>query len=307
MSGGAFLGTTPFAATVLDRLAASDFRPSLVVTLPDRRRGRGRREEPSAVAERAGDLGIELLKSEDVNADADRERIISATEGVGWSSICAFGQLIREPLLSEAPMLNVHPSLLPRWRGAAPIERSLMAGDWQTGVSVMKLVAGLDSGPVALVETTPIGEEEDFGGLSGRLAEIGGDLLARALDLAMQDSIVWAEQDDSEATYAEKIKPSERQLDPTRSAAQCHHLVRALTPHIGAWVGLLDGGRLGVTESRLDRSNAPDPGSLVEDSGRLLLGCADCALELTKVKPEGRSEMDAASYLRGYGVPSSAT
>lgn len=307
MSGGAFLGTTPFAATVLDRLAASDFRPSLVVTLPDRRRGRGRREEPSAVAERAGELGLELLKSEDVNADSDRERIVAATDGVGWASICAFGQLIREPLLSEAPMLNVHPSLLPKWRGAAPIERSLMAGDRETGVSVMKLVAGLDSGPVALVETTPIGEEEDFGELSARLAGIGGELLTRALDQAVRGSITWAEQDDSEATYAEKVEPFERQLDPNRTAAECHDLVRALTPHIGAWVELPDGGRLGVTGSRLDPGNAPDPGSLIEDSGRLLLGCADCALELITVKPEGRSEMDAASYLRGYGPPTSGT
>ena len=263
--------------------------------------------EPSAVAVRAGDLGLELLKSEDVNADADRERIVAATEGVGWASICAFGQLIREPLLSEAPMLNVHPSLLPKWRGAAPIERSLMAGDRETGVSVMKLVAGLDSGPVALVETTPIGEEEDFGELSGRLAGIGGDLLARALDLAVRESIVWVEQDDSEATYAEKVESPERQLDPTRSAAECHDLVRALTPHIGAWVGLEGNTRLGVTGSRLDPSTSPSPGTFVDESGRLLLGCADCALELTTVKPEGRSEMDAASYLRGYGVPSSAT
>lgn len=182
-----------------------------------------------------------------------------------------------------------------------------MAGDRETGVSVMKLVAGLDSGPVALVETTPIGGEEDFGELSGRLAGIGGDLLPQALDLAVRDSIVWVEQDDSEATYAEKVEPSERQLDPTRTAAECHDLVRALTPHIGAWVGLEGGTRLGVTGSRLDPSNALDPGSLVEDSGRLLLGCADCALELTRVKPEGRSEMDAASYLRGYGPPTPAT
>ncbi len=302
MSGGAFLGTSGFAARVLDRLAGSDHRPSLVVTLPDRRQGRGRRTVASPVAERAGELGIELLKSENVNDDADRTRIVEASGPSGWASICAFGQLIREPLLSEAPMLNVHPSLLPRWRGAAPIERAIMAGDRETGVCVMKLVAGLDSGPVALRESTGIGSEEDFGELSSRLADLGGELLVRALDLAATDGIEWQEQDDDLATYAEKIERSERELDPSRTAVECHDLVRALTPHIGAWVGIGE-GRLGVVESRVETDSVPSPGSFAEESGRLLLGCSDCALELIRVKPEGRGEMDAAAYLRGYGLP----
>jgi len=302
LSGGAFLGTTEFAALVLDRLAESDHRPSLVVTLPDRRKGRGRREVESPVARRAGELGIELLKSEDVNEEGDRARIVAASGPSGWASICAFGQLIREPLLSEAPMLNVHPSLLPRWRGAAPIERAIMAGDRETGVSVMRLVAGLDSGPVALVEKTAIDPQEDFGLLSGRLAGIGGELLVAAFDQAADGRIEWQEQDDDRATYAEKIERAEREIDPSRTAAECHDLVRALTPHIGAWVGLGE-ERLGVVGSRVEPELTPPPGSFFEESGRLLLGCTDCALELTMVRPEGRSEMDAASYLRGYGLP----
>jgi methionyl-tRNA formyltransferase len=302
LSGGAFLGTSDFAARVLDRLAASGHRPSLVVTLPDRRKGRGRREVESPVAARATELGIEVLKSDDVNRDSDRERIVAASESAGWASICAFGQLIREPLLSDAPMLNVHPSLLPRWRGAAPIERAIMAGDDETGVCVMRLVAGLDSGPVALVESTPIGPGEDFGQLSSRLAGIGGDLLVRALDLAAGERIEWREQDDDEATYAEKIERSEREIDPGRTAVECHDLVRALTPHIGAWVQAGD-GRLGVAETRVEPEVQVPVGAFAEDSGRLLLGCSDAALELLTVRPEGRSEMDAASFIRGYGLP----
>ncbi len=302
MSGGPFLGTSGFAARVLDRLAGSDHRPSLVVTLPDRRQGRGRREVESPVAARAGELGIEVLKSEDVNGVPDRDRIVAASRDSGWASICAFGQLIREPLLSEAPMLNVHPSLLPRWRGAAPIERAIMAGDEETGVCVMKLVAGLDSGPVALTETTGIGPDEDFGELSARLADLGGELLVRALDLAANDGIEWQEQDDARATYAEKIERAEREVDPGQTAAQCHDRVRALTPHIGAWVEVGE-GRLGVVETRVEPEASPDAGSFAEREGRLLLGCSDCALELTRVKPEGRSDMDAAAYLRGYGLP----
>lgn len=302
MSGGPFLGTSGFAARVLDRLAGSVHRPSLVVTLPDRRQGRGRREVESPVAARAVELGIEVLKSEDVNGDRDRDRIVAASRDSGWASICAFGQLIREPLLSEAPMLNVHPSLLPRWRGAAPIERAIMAGDRETGVCVMKLVAGLDSGPVALVEPTGIGPEEDFGELSSRLADLGGELLVRSLDLAATDGIEWQEQDDSLATYAEKIERAEREVDPGQTAAQCHDRVRALTPHIGAWVQAGE-GRLGVGLTRVEPEASLEAGTFAEREGKLLLGCSDCALELIEVKPEGRSGMDAAAYLRGYGLP----
>ena len=166
----AYLGTSDFAATVLRRLAASPHRPSLVVTPPDRRQGRGRKVSPPPAAHTAQELGLDLLQAENVNEPDALARIRAAQpEAV---LVCAFGQLIREPLLSDYPLLNVHPSLLPRWRGAAPIERAMMAGDETTGVCVMRLTAGLDSGPVALREETPIDPGEDFGALSARLAEL---------------------------------------------------------------------------------------------------------------------------------------
>ncbi|MDQ3241023.1 MAG: methionyl-tRNA formyltransferase, partial [Actinomycetota bacterium] len=143
-----YLGTSPFAATVLERLARSQHRPALVITRPDRPRGRGRRLAPPPVAEAARALGIELAQPADVNAPEARERIAAAEPEV--VAICAFGALIREPLLSEYEMLNVHPSLLPRWRGAAPIERAIEAGDAVTGVSIMRPVAAMDAGPVCL-------------------------------------------------------------------------------------------------------------------------------------------------------------
>ena len=301
MSGAAFLGTSEFAATVLELLSEGGHPPGLVVTLPDRRRGRGRRELPSPVAERAAELGIEVLKSADVNAPADRERI--AARGGRWSSICAFGQLIREPLLSEVPMLNVHPSLLPRWRGAAPIERAIMAGDRRTGVSVMRLVAGLDSGPVAMSEETAIQPDEDFGALSGRLAEIGGRLLAEAHAAAEADRIEWTEQDESAATYAEKIEPAERRIDPRSSAASIHDRVRALTPHIGAWLDLADGGRIGVRAVTPLAGLELYPGEFEPEGRELVMGCGEGALRLDLVQPPGKKAMDGAAYLRGYGRP----
>lgn len=308
MSKGAFLGTSAFAATVLEILAGTACRPGLVVTLPDRRRGRGRKELPSPVAERADELGIDVLKSGDVNAPEDRERIAGA--GGDWASICAFGQLIREPLLSEVPMLNVHPSLLPRWRGAAPIERAIMAGDRQTGVSVMKLVADLDAGPVAMVEPTPIGPDEDFGALSGRLAEIGGRLLAEALAAAADGLIEWTDQDDGSATYAEKIDPEERRIDPSWSAASIHNRVRALTPHVGAWIGLEGGDRLGVRAVTPLDDRGLNPGEVESDTGagagELVIGCGGGGIRLDLVQPPGKKVMEGAAYLRGHGPPSIA-
>ncbi|HEV2727012.1 MAG TPA: methionyl-tRNA formyltransferase, partial [Solirubrobacterales bacterium] len=230
----AYLGTSDFAATVLRRLADSPHRPALVVTPPDRRQGRGRKVKPPPAALAAQELELELLQAENVNDDAALERIRAARpEAV---VVCAFGQLIREPLLSEFPMLNIHPSRLPRWRGAAPIERAIMAQDEATGVCVMRLTAGLDSGPVALREEVAIDPEEDFESLSARLAELGGNLLVRALDLQAEGALEFVEQDEDGVTYAEKIEPGERRLDPARPAPELAAKVRALTPHVGAYL-----------------------------------------------------------------------
>src|SRR5438270_2457860 len=174
-----FLGTAAFAVPVLRRLAASDHRPALVVTRPDRPRGRGRRVAPPPVAEAAGELGIAVTQPASVNDDEARERIASARPDT--VCVCAFGGLIKEPLLSSYPMLNVHPSLLPRWRGAAPIERAIIAGDERTGVSIMRVTAGLDSGPVCAQESVAVGADDTYGTLAGRLSELGGRLRVATL------------------------------------------------------------------------------------------------------------------------------
>ncbi len=295
-----YLGTSEFAATVLRRLAESRHRPLLVVTPPDRRQGRGRRTAPPPAAAVATELGIELLQAENVNAAGALERIRAARpEAV---AVCAFGQLIREPLLSEWPLLNVHPSLLPRWRGAAPIERAIMAGDERTGVSIMRVTAGLDSGPVALREEMPIGPEDDFESLSGKLAALGGELLVEGLEGEERGTIAFAEQADGEATYAEKIEAPERRLDPARPAVELARTVRALTPHVGAYLEAGDGGRLGVRLARAVDVSVKQ-GGLKAEWGALLLGCCRGALRLEVVQPPGGKPMPADAYLRGHPVP----
>ena len=247
-----FLGTSEFAATVLERLAASDHRPALVLSRPGRPQGRGRRMAAPPVAARARALGIALEQPDSVNAPPGAARLAEAQPDV--LVIGAFGALIKEPLLSEHELLNVHPSLLPRWRGAGSIERAIMAGDECTGVSIMRLTAGLDSGPVCLTAAEPIAPDDTYGSLATRLQEIGGALLVRTLDLiAAAERPPFAEQSEAGVSYAEKIGPEDRLLDPGRPAGELERVVRALQPHIGARVALADGTLLGVLRSASPR------------------------------------------------------
>jgi methionyl-tRNA formyltransferase len=291
-----FLGTSDFAVAVLERLAQSAHRPALVVTRPDRPRGRGRRLAPPPAAEAARELGIELIQPASVNDPEAGERIAAANpEAV---AIAEYGGLIKEPLLSSYEMLNVHPSLLPRWRGAAPIERALMAGDAATGVSIMRPTAELDAGPVFLQAEEPVTPDDDYGSLSARLADRGGELLVTALD-ERPDA---REQAPDGVTYADKIDPADRWLDPGRPAAELERTVRALNPHVGAYVELPGGERLGVRRTAPAGAGGPEPGELAERDGALFYGAADGALELLEVQPAGKRPMDAGSYLRGHSV-----
>ena len=274
----AFLGTTAFAAGILTRLAGSAHRPVLVVTRPDRPAGRGRKLTAPPVADAARALGLALSQPESVNAGDARAQIAAAAPDV--VVVCAFGALITEPLLSDHPILNVHPSLLPRWRGAAPVERAIMAGDAETGVCIMQLTAGLDAGPVCLRGVEPIGPEDTYGSLAPRLEQLGADLLLEALD-AGEAGWEWEEQPEDGLRYAEKIGPQDRTLDPATPAAVQDRLVRALSPHIGARLALADGSFLGVRRAR------PAP---------------DGTLELLEVQPQGGRAMPYADYVRGRGA-----
>jgi methionyl-tRNA formyltransferase len=304
-----FLGTSEFAAALLTRLVGErgqpdSYAPTLVLTRPDRPAGRGRKLASPPVAETARAFGLGLAQPESVNEPAVRELIADLAPDV--LLVCAFGALVKEPLLSDYEMLNVHPSLLPRWRGAAPIERAIMAGDERTGVCIMRLTAGLDSGPVCLSASEPIHIDDTFGSLAGRLERTGGDLLLSALgSLDRGEALAFAEQDERHVTYAEKIGPKDRLLDPRHPAIELERVVRALSPHIGTRVALSDGTLLGVRRAAPAMFSATDATEGVHTrDGRLFLDCAEGALELLEVQPPGKRPMAAEAFLRGHGLPS---
>jgi len=282
-----YIGSSAFALAVMD---AAGLEPELVITRPPAPRGRGRRVEPTPLAAAARERGITVREPERLEELAGELDALAPE----LLCLCAYGALVREPLLSGYEILNVHPSLLPRWRGAAPIERAIMAGDERTGVSLMRLVAELDAGPVCASGSLAITPDDDAGTLAGRLAELAGALLRAALPGPRR----YAEQDGAFATYAEKITAADRILDPTRPAAALERTVRALRPQIGA--RLSDG--LGVIRAALAPAPAPElaPGELRAQGGRLWFGASPGALELEVVQPPGKRPMDAAAYLRGH-------
>ena len=275
-----YLGTSDFAAAVLRAIGEGPYRPALVVTRPDAAKGRGRKLSPPPVAIAANELGIELDQPSSVNDENARARIAAINPDA--VVLCAFGALVKEPLLSDFEILNIHPSLLPRWRGAAPVERAIMAGDDRSGVSIMRLVAALDAGPVYAQATEPIRADDTYGSLAPRLQQRSVELLTQVLDTRPEPT----PQPDNGVTYAEKITAEDRTLDLDRPAIENERIVRALHPHIGARIALPSGDYLGVHEAR---------------------ATPDGELELLIVQPPGGRPMPYADYLRGHPpVPGAA-
>ncbi len=258
----AVAATAPLGADVLERLA-ENHDIAYLLTRPDRPRGRGRRVAPTPAKEVAERLGIEVRQPErlDDAFDPEVDTVVAA----------AYGLLIPEPVLERALWLNVHPSLLPRWRGAAPIERALMAGDTETGVSIIKLVPELDAGPIAAQRAFPLGEEDDFGTVSARAGELAAELLEQVLT-----EPELTPQPEEGLTYAAKIGPEDRELDWSRPPQELLNRIRALSPHIGAR-GELHGRPVTVWRARIE----------------------DGQLVPVEVQAEGRRRMSYDEFLRG--------
>jgi methionyl-tRNA formyltransferase len=263
----AVAATAPFGGAVLEGLAARH-EIEFLITRPDRRQGRGRKKAPPPAKEVAKRLGIPVEQPERLTVFPGDARVVV---------VAAYGVLVPEKLLAERLWLNVHPSLLPRWRGAAPVERAIMAGDRETGVTIHKTTADLDAGPIAAQRRIPIGPEDDAGIVFDRAASLAIDLLDEVFA-----EPTFVPQPDG-ATYAEKIAAADREIDWSRTPEEIVNQVRALSPHIGARA-LVAGRRLLVWRVRPARED-----SVLVEGG----------VEVLEVQPEGRKRMTAEEYLRG--------
>jgi methionyl-tRNA formyltransferase len=288
-----FFGTPAEGAVVLDALVAAGHVVDSVVTRADKRRARRGQPEPSPVRVAAERLGLTVRTPARSGDIADELRTSDADLGV----VVAYGQILPVAVLEAFPLglVNLHFSLLPRWRGAAPVERAILAGDAETGVAVMRLEEGLDTGPVFASARTPIDPDETAGELRARLVDLGTTLLLDALpNIATNEP----EPQHGDPTYAEKLEVGEFLLDPRRPAHALHRIVRAGNPRPGAWLHV-GGRRLKILRAKPDPDASGQPGE-IDERARLMTG--DGALALLEVQPEGRRAMPGTDWRRGLAT-----
>ena len=298
----AFMGTPDFAVRALAELVAAGHEIVAVYSQPPKPRGRGQQLTPSPVHAFAQGLGLEVrtpvsMKAPEAIADFQALDLDAAV-------VVAYGQILKREVL-EAPRLgcfNLHASLLPRWRGAAPIQRAIMAGDPVTGVQVMRMSEGLDEGPVILSEITPIEWDDTAGTLTDRLAIIGASLLPRALAAIERGGATETPQE-GEPTYAKKITPEEARIDWTRTGPEVDRHIRGLSPFPGAWFEAPSPKgpvRVKALMSQVSPAAGRD-GEVIDDG--LLVACGEGAVRLTRVQREGKGPQDAEDFLRGFPLP----
>ena len=292
----AYAGSPAAAVAPLRALDASEHDVRLVITQPDRRRGRRGTPTPTPVGEAALDMGLPVMRPDTINAD----EVIAEIEAADIEAlvVVAFGQILRDGVLSRWPCINVHFSLLPAYRGAAPVERAIIDGVPETGVTIMMMDAGLDTGPMLVAGSTPIGADETGGALTDRLSHLGASLLVDALGGIAAGELTARPQPGDGVSLAPKIEAADRVVDPMRPAPEVARRIRALAPHIGS-TAVIDAQPFKVWEAV--ESSTPTPaGRLMADGDRLLLGCASGAIEVRVLQPPGKGRMAAADFLRGW-------
>ena len=301
-----FMGTPDFAVPTLTEIVAAGHEVVAVYTRAPKPAGRGQAERKSPVHVAAEGFGIPVRTPKSLRNDDEQAAFAALDADVGV--IAAYGLILPKPIL-EAPRLgclNLHGSLLPRWRGAAPIQRAVLAGDTRTGVMVMQMDEGLDTGPVGLVDEMPIGPDMTTGELHDRMMRVGADLMGRALAALERGSLTFTPQAEDGVTYAKKIEKAESRIDWSKPAAEVHNLIRGMSPFPGAWFELELGGvatRVKALRSTLAEGSGA-PGTILSD---LTIACGEGAVRLLSVQREGKAAMDAATFMRGAVLPERAS
>ncbi|MEW2912541.1 methionyl-tRNA formyltransferase [Leisingera sp. JC11] len=292
-----FMGTPDFSVPVLDALVEAGHEIAAVYCQPPRPAGRGKKDRPTPVHARAAALGLEVRHPVSLKGAEEQEAFTALNADV--AVVVAYGLILPQAVL-DAPAhgcLNIHASLLPRWRGAAPIHRAIMAGDAETGVCIMQMEAGLDTGPVLLREATAIGAEETTAQLHDRLSGMGAGLIVEAL--RRLPGLTPEVQPEEGVTYAEKIDKAEAQIDWSRPAAEVDRKIRGLSPFPGAWCEI-EGQRVKLLASRIAEGQGV-PGEVVDDA--LTVACGTGAVQLLRLQRAGKSAQDPDVFLRGFPVP----
>lgn len=297
-----FMGTPDFSVPALRALVGAGHDVAAVYTQPPRPAGRGMALRKSPVHDAAEDLGLPVRVPETLKSPAEQSRFASLEADA--AVVVAYGLVLPAMVLNATRrgLYNIHASLLPRWRGAAPINRAIMAGDAESGVSIMRVTEGLDEGPVCLIERVPIGKDMTAGELHDELSGAGAGAIVEALAALEAGTLQCLAQDDAHATYAAKIKNAETRIDWDAPAAAVHNHIRGLSPYPGAWFEMDQGGkreRVKVMGSTL--ADGEGPAGIVLDD-RLTVACADGALRLTKVQRAGKTPMLAEAFLRGVDL-----
>lgn len=295
-----FCGSPPFATPVFERLASSRHRPLALVSTPDRPQGRGRTVEPSELVRAARAANVEVLQPADPHSDEHIARLRALEPDV--LLVASYGVILRERELHLAPhgALNVHASLLPRHRGASPIQAAILAGDAVTGVTIQRIVKALDEGDILLAKERAIGARETAGELLAALAVLGGEAAVEALDLLESGRAKFVAQDGARATYARKLTKESGAIDWSKSAAELERLVRAMNPWPGATAIDAKQRALTVLASRVvEAANVAPPGVVLEAGKRFVVACGENALELATVLPAGKRAMSGEEFLRG--------
>ncbi|WP_170452926.1 methionyl-tRNA formyltransferase [Ruegeria arenilitoris] len=292
-----FMGTPEFSVPVLDALVQAGHEIAAVYCQPPRPAGRGKKDRPTPVHARAEALGLPVRHPTSLKSPEEQAAFAALKADV--AVVVAYGLILPQPIL-DAPRhgcLNIHASLLPRWRGAAPIHRAIMAGDAETGVCIMQMEAGLDTGPVLLRQATPIGAEETTAQLHDRLSAMGADLIVQALDRLPE--LTPEPQPEVGVTYAAKIDKAEARVDWSRPAVEIDRQIRGLSPFPGAW-SQIEGERVKLLASRLSDEQGV-PGEVLDDA--LRVACGTGAVELLRLQRAGKAAQDRETFLRGWPIP----
>jgi methionyl-tRNA formyltransferase len=300
----AFFGTPEFAVPSLEAIASSRHELALVVTQPDKPRGRGRKVSPSPVKARAAELGVTVLQPTALKPPAFADEL--AALRLDLAVVAAYGRILPSHVLTtpRMGMINVHASLLPRWRGAAPVHRAVLAGDRETGVTIMRVVPALDAGPMLAKLPTPIGVDETSEELERRLSVLGAHLLGETIEALARGPLTETEQDEGRVTYAHRLERRESSLDWAQPAAAVHNQIRGLTPWPLA-SALIAGRRLILHRSHVAETEgalAPAGTVLAAGEAGLVVAAAPGAVALTELQVEGRPPMSVRAFLNGHQV-----